>query len=258
MWVKSLSGKQRDPPLAGRDVYLPRSDCHYEKVVQFLCYQSLFIHMKKYILGAILSLGLLVSPAFSQAAGLTNTQVQAILSLLSSFGADQSVINNVQTSLTGGAPTTGGQSWCHTFNSNFGIGTRSAEIAALQTALSRAGNDTGTGSSDPTPLFNEQVAAAVTGFQEKYASEILTPNGLQHGTGYVGASTRMKLNSLYGCSDPVPVSSFLASPTYGSAPLAVSFSYNLGGSLVSESSYSITFGDGTTGAVTLGCGNVGT
>ena len=33
----------------------------------------------------------------------------------------------------------------------------------------------------------------------KYASEILTPAGLQYGTGYFGNATIKKMNSLYGC-----------------------------------------------------------
>ncbi|MBI1866227.1 MAG: hypothetical protein HYS02_00470, partial [Candidatus Staskawiczbacteria bacterium] len=47
--------------------------------------------------------------------------------------------------------------------------------------------------------FDERLASAVSEFQEKYASEILAPYGLKRGTGYVGPSTRKKLNTLYGC-----------------------------------------------------------
>jgi len=94
--------------------------------------------------------------------------------------------------------------WCHTFNVNLRVGDRGAEIAALQTALSRTDIDTGTGSEDPAPVFVERVASAVSAFQEKYRDEILTPLGLTHGTGYVGPATRKKLNQLYGCSKPQP------------------------------------------------------
>ncbi len=39
---------------------------------------------------------------------------------------------------------------------------------------------------------------AVIAFQEKYKTNILTPLGLTHGTGYVGPSTLRQLNLLYG------------------------------------------------------------
>lgn len=47
-----------------------------------------------------------------------------------------------------------------------------------------------------TGNFLPLTLSAVARFQEKYASEILTPLGLQKGTGYVGFSTRAKINQL--------------------------------------------------------------
>ncbi|MEK7157065.1 MAG: peptidoglycan-binding domain-containing protein, partial [Patescibacteria group bacterium] len=150
--------------------------------------------MKKYILGAVLSFGILVSPVFAPqvaAAGLTSTQVQAILSLLSSFGADQSVINSVQTSLAGGPPATGGGStFCHDFYNNLTIGSTdkgSGDVSALNRALVLSGIE--------QPInytFDEGNAGAVVLFQAKY--------GIRQ-TGYVGSLTRAKLNALYGCRD---------------------------------------------------------
>jgi len=64
--------------------------------------------------------------------------------------------------------------------------------------------------------FGESTASAVSGFQQKYADEILTPLGLKYGIGYVGGSTRKKLNSLYGCgttNNQPPVISGVSGPT---------------------------------------------
>jgi hypothetical protein len=55
--------------------------------------------MKTYLFGAALFLCLFVAAPLTRAATLTDAQVQAILSLLSSFGADSSTVANVQSAL---------------------------------------------------------------------------------------------------------------------------------------------------------------
>src|SRR3989344_1118859 len=45
-------------------------------------------------------------------------------------------------------------------------------------------------------VYGSMTEAAVRAFQEKYASEILTRNGLRRGTGAVGPSTLAKINKL--------------------------------------------------------------
>lgn len=144
--------------------------------------------MRKYILGAVLSLGLLASPLFASAAGLTSMQIQSILSLLSAFGADQSVISNVQVALNGGTPTTGGSSFCYNFNSDLTVGNSGADVSALNQALTASGVDT----TNNTASFTENTAGDVVSFQAKY--------GIRQ-TGYVGPLTRGRLNALYGCGN---------------------------------------------------------
>jgi hypothetical protein len=86
--------------------------------------------------------------------------------------------------------------WCHDFNVNLKIGDSGSEVEALQTALTKEGFNVG---GDTPGEFGEYTASAVVGFQEKYKDEILIPWGLTHGTGFVGKTTRAKLNKLYGC-----------------------------------------------------------
>jgi peptidoglycan hydrolase-like protein with peptidoglycan-binding domain len=45
-------------------------------------------------------------------------------------------------------------------------------------------------------FFGERTRRAVIAFQEKYASEILSPFGLSRGSGIVGNATRNKLETL--------------------------------------------------------------
>ncbi len=51
-----------------------------------------------------------------------------------------------------------------------------------------------------TYYFGEKTKNAVIAFQNKYADDVLLPQGIAFGTGFVGASTRSKLNSLISMS----------------------------------------------------------
>lgn len=75
-------------------------------------------------------------------------------------------------------------------------GLKNGDVTVLQTWLSRDPSVYPEGKI--TGYFGDLTRMAVIRFQEKYASEILTPLGLSKGTGLVGASTRAKLNSLFG------------------------------------------------------------
>lgn len=106
--------------------------------------------------------------------------------------------------------------FCYTFATNLGEGhaMSAANANALQQALVAQGL---WNVNTPITSYTDAVASAVTGFQEKYAAQILTPNELSYGTGYVGASTREELNSLYGCS---VASSAISATSLGSQTFA--------------------------------------
>lgn len=86
--------------------------------------------------------------------------------------------------------------WCHNFNESMKLTSEGAEVSALQTALFQQGFY----DQEITGDFDQYTHLAVIKFQEKYKAEILTPSRLARGTGFVGKSTKAKLNKLYGCA----------------------------------------------------------
>jgi hypothetical protein len=108
----------------------------------------------------------------------------------------QAQINALMAQLTAAKPTT---SCAYTFTKTLKQGISDAEVMNLQKMLNAdmatqvAAYGVGSAGNE-TMYFGMATKAAVKKYQEKYASDILTPNGLSMGTGMVGASTRAKLN----------------------------------------------------------------
>lgn len=87
------------------------------------------------------------------------------------------------------------------FYRSLSLGDEGEDVLVLQKVLNRDPEtkiaSIGIGSSgNESRYFGELTKQAVIRFQNKYKNEILTPNGLVLGTGYVGPSTLSKLSQL--------------------------------------------------------------
>lgn len=87
------------------------------------------------------------------------------------------------------------------FTNDLKVGNTNTDVLELQKILNSDAvtsvSPSGSGSkSNETTYFGNLTKQAVVRFQEKYRNEILVPAGLVSGTGYVGPSTRLKLNNI--------------------------------------------------------------
>jgi len=122
-------------------------------------------------------------------------QINALLATLSSL---QDQLTVLQGGSTGGTIT---GCTITSFDKNLTLTSSGADVKCLQIILNSDASTqvaaSGVGSAgNETTYFGPLTKAAVIKFQNKYASSILTPVGLSSGTGYVGSSTRAKLNTM--------------------------------------------------------------
>ena len=191
--------------------------------------------MKQFIVAVFVSVAVFsFAPAVTYAAGLTSSQVQAIISLLQSFGADSSVIADVQAALTGTTPvgTGTGTGSCVDLSNNLYAGisdtTTNGEVTKLQQFLGM--NTTG--------YFGPMTLQAVQSWQSSHG---VVSSGTPDTTGYgfVGPATRAAM----GCTVSNENSNLSVNPSSGSAPLTVSINFTPG------RADGISFGDGTTAEI---------
>jgi hypothetical protein len=177
-------------------------------------------------IGMILSVFAFATPAKADVVSDLQAQINALLSQISA--------------LQGSSSST---SCAFTFTANLKLGSKGTEVMNLQKFLNKSSDTqvaaSGAGSpGNETSTFGPATKAAVIKFQNKYAADILTPNGLSSGTGNWFASTRAKANAL--CSTG---GSTGGTTTPGSTPgtLAVSAGSQPANSLAPQGSARVPF-----------------
>jgi hypothetical protein len=192
------------------------------------------------VAGAVVGFSMITSTA---SAALTQTQIDAILALLSSFDADATTIANVEASLKGQTPTTPttpttpGTCVGYTFATNLSQGSTGADVMNLQKVLNMdvatqvAASGVGSAGQE-TQNFGPMTRAAVIKFQNKYAAEVLTPVGLTAGTGFVGSMTRAKLNQMSVCPTDPTTPTDPSTPATGPVSVVLAASSPMQGGLV--------------------------
>jgi hypothetical protein len=142
------------------------------------------------VTGLAMATSMLSLAPMAHAASLTDSQVQSILSLLSSFGANSATIANVQAALNGtsststsGSTTTTTASSCSVGTADLTIGSSGAAVTCLQQALIGGGYSISAGA---TGYFGAQTQAAVIAWQKAV--------GVMPAAGYFGAISRAHWN----------------------------------------------------------------
>ena len=175
----------------------------------------------------------LAVPTLASASTLTTNQINAVISLLQSFGVDQATIDKVSADLEGAVPVT---SNCVDTRHNLTLGSRGAEVTNLQNYLLGQGYLIGTSA---TGYYGYMTVQAVGKLQ--IAKSIVSSES-DPAYGITGPKTRRAI----ACSTVPPPGQkidFSAAPVSGAAPLDVAFT-GTGTGVTSGSQYIIEYGDG--------------
>ncbi|HOS88315.1 MAG TPA: peptidoglycan-binding domain-containing protein, partial [Candidatus Pacearchaeota archaeon] len=186
-----------------------------------------------------------------------------LLQLIASLGSGDQSQTPTQTpdqtpsqTLTVGAPIAGIPEGFQ-FTKTLKQGSTGTEVKYLQIFLN-SDPDTAVGNAGKeTTYFGSLTKAAVNKFQQKYASEILTPLGLTAPTGVWASASRAKANAILAAGGTAPVNPNLpagCTSTSGYSPLTgqpCSISINLPVGCTSTSGYSPVTGQPCSGGTTV-------
>lgn len=159
----------------------------------------------KVVATATIAVALIFGAAFAvttvKAEAVTLAELVELFISLGIIGPDKADAARAALATSGGGSTSGSGCTTFTFTRNHSSGDSGGEVMEVQKFLNAdpatqvAASGVGSAGSE-TSYYGSLSVAAATKFQEKYASEILTPLGLTSGTGYWGASSRAKANAL--------------------------------------------------------------
>ena len=156
--------------------------------------------MTKKIIASFVGLTMALTMFPGMTLGATVEELQAQITTLM---AQITALNAQIAGLGGTTPATGIPTTCIgvTFTRNLSQGSDGSDVKCLQALLNTNPATqvalTGAGSpNNETNYFGPLTRTAVVKMQQLYAAEILTPLGLTAGTGFVGPSTRAKLDSI--------------------------------------------------------------
>src|SRR3989344_1142517 len=160
------------------------------------------IYMKKFLTIGLLAVLIFASAPMSASAALTEAQIQAILGLLQSFGADQATVNNVDLSLRGlpttATPNLGSSSAVCNFLRDLTVGSSGEDVKCLQNFLKVTPS---------SGYFGNLTKQALINWQSK--------NGVSPTSGYFGPLTRKRIAVILTESGTIttPPSSFSSTTT---------------------------------------------
>lgn len=174
------------------------------------------------VAGVAMVLAFAFSFAVPAQAQLSQTQIQAIISLLQSFGADSTTIANVQASLTGGTPSVpstpsqGGASACYNFTRDLTLGATGADVMELQKFLNANGAQvaaSGAGSpGNESQTFGPLTRSALATWQ--------AANGVSPSSGYFGPLTRAAVAAKCSATPGTPGTPTTPAPGSGLSVMA--------------------------------------